>query len=305
MKKFILKLLIFCLLFVAVDRCLILLRNYVPQLEVDKRLEKVINKQIKSDILVFGSSRGARNILASQIADSLKQTAFNLSYPGGDIEFQNFVLKQVLKYHTPKLIILSMDDDSELKKSENILYRYDRLYPLVKYPVVRDELVRKGEKNPYLIDLFIFHQLNKSNFDLRKRKSTVEEKLLPCGSMPLLGQTKDFKKVYSDSIRNYNAKAEIPEKRVFFLEFIRLCELHHIELVIVFPPNFFRPSEGFSQRITLLAGKSPKLMHYDNTKKAYRDESYFNDRNHLKINGATEFTNEIIGFIKKDSLRGK
>ncbi|MBC7642005.1 MAG: hypothetical protein H7174_06670, partial [Flavobacterium sp.] len=98
-------------------------RNYIPRLETDRRLETVLEKKQKSDILIFGSSRGARNIIARQIQDSLKISAFNLSYIGGDIEFQNYVLTEILKYHTPKTVILTVDDNNEFTESENVLYR--------------------------------------------------------------------------------------------------------------------------------------------------------------------------------------
>ena len=291
---------LFCSLFLLFDRSFILLRNYCPSLEADKRLEKVINKQLKSDIFVFGASRGARDIIASQISDSLKCSAYNLSYPGGDIEFQWFIFKQLLKYNKPKLIIMTMDDNTELSASVNVHYRYDRLYPLVKYDVVRNELIRKDQKNKYLSELFILHQLNKSNFDIRKRKFTAFDSIISCGSMPVNFQTKEFKKIFSDSLRIYQQNKELTYKVKYFNEIIDLCNKSNIKLMFVFPPNFFKPCVGFYSRINNIAQNKAYTMKYDTIK--FKSPDLFNDENHLQIKGAVIFTNEIIEYIKEKSI---
>ena len=76
---------------------MIFLREKSSKLEVDNRLEKIITGKIKADILVFGSSRGARSVIASQISDSLHTSAYNLAFPGSDITFHSFLLEQLLK----------------------------------------------------------------------------------------------------------------------------------------------------------------------------------------------------------------
>lgn len=303
MKKLIIRLFIFGLLFLVIDRCFLVLRNFSPSLEVDKRLEKVINKEIKTDILFFGASRGARDFMAKQIGDSLKMSAYNLSYPGGDIEFQHFILKQVLKYHTPKMIVMSIDDKSELSASVNVTYRYDRLYPLVKYPVVREELIRKGQKNKYLSEIFIFHQLNKSNFDVRPKKFTKDDTIMPDGSMPINGQTKVFTKIYQDSSRVYESKKEYKYKRDCFIDFMNLCKTNNIKLVLVLPPNYFKPCDGFFNRIEFLAKNKAFVMKYDLSK--YKSSNFFNDENHLQKKAAINFSNDVFQFIKNNNVLAK
>lgn len=300
MKKFLIRLLLFCLLFIVIDRCFIILRNYSSTLEIDKRLERIINKEIKDDILIFGSSRGARNIIAKQIQDSLDVSSYNLSYPGGNIEYQLFILKQVLKYHKPKIIVVAIDDNTELATSVNVNYRYDRLYPLVKYEVVREELIRKGEKNKYLSDFFILHQLSKSNFDIRPKKFTEMDTIMSCGSMPIDGQTKTFKKEFSTIERKYEISKEFEYKRKSFIEFMELCNKAGIKLLLVFPPNYFKPCIPFYQRIESLSKDKAYILKYDINK--YHSDDLFNDENHLQRKGAVVFTDEIIQYIKKENL---
>jgi hypothetical protein len=299
MKKFLTQLLCFGLLFLAIDRCLIVLRNYVPQLEVDKRLEQLLQQKMKADVFVFGSSRGARDVIASQLGDSLQQKVYNLSYPGGDIEFQYFVLQQLLKTHKPKAILLVMDENTEVGASENVRYRLDRLYPLVKYPAVREELIRKGEKNKYLSELFILHQLNKSNFDFRHRKPSPLDTPLACGSMPITTQMPDFTRKFDTAIPVYEPQKEFASKRYYFNQFLNACEKANTQVVLVFPPNFYAPSPAFYARMQQLAAHRAYLMRYNSADVRYKNATYFNDKHHLRQSGAQLFTAELAGFIRE------
>ena len=144
-----------------------MVRNSAPEREVDRRLEKIVTGNIKSDILIYGSSRGARSVIAKVFTDSLGISAYNLSFPGSDITFHEYLLRLTLETKgnkKPKTVILVVDDSDELKVSKSLKFRLDRMYPLVKYKAIREELVRRKEKKPILNELFVIHQLNKSNF---------------------------------------------------------------------------------------------------------------------------------------------
>jgi len=296
MKKFLTQLLCFGLLFLAIDRCLIVLRNYVPQLEVDQRLEKVLQKKLKADVFVFGSSRGARDVIASQLGDSLRQNVYNLSYPGGDIEFQYFVLQQVLKYQKPKAVLLVVDENTEVSASENVRYRLDRLYPLV------EKLIRKGEKNKYLSELFILHQLNKSNFDLRYRKPSPLDTPLTCGSMPITSQMPGFTKKFDTAIPVYDPQKEFTSKRYYFNQFLHACQQSNTKVVLVFPPNFYAPSPAFYARMQHLAAHRAYLMRYNSADARYKNPDYFNDKHHLRQSGAQLFTADLAQFIRQQQV---
>ena len=56
MKSFLLKSFLFFVVFFALEKSLILLRNTAPERELDKRLEYVLNGKIDADIIVMGSS---------------------------------------------------------------------------------------------------------------------------------------------------------------------------------------------------------------------------------------------------------
>ena len=282
---------------------MILLRNKLPGKELDKRLEYIITGKVNADVIVMGSSRGARGIVASQLADSLRATAYNLSYPGSDISFHEYLLRELLKNGNkkPKLLILVIDDPNEMEES-NLQFRFDRLYPLVKYKSIRNTLIERGEKNKILSELFIIHQLSISNFDPRKEKFTFLDTLLDDGSMPITWQDPKFNHSFVSESVVYDRTKEEQIKIESFIRIVQICRDNKIAVLFACAPTFSRPTIGFRQRITELTGNNSYVMQYDTTNPVYRDADYFTDITHLKINGASIFTTEIATFINQHKL---
>ncbi|CAN0604097.1 unnamed protein product, partial [Ectocarpus sp. 12 AP-2014] len=193
-----------------------------PNLEADKRLEKLVTGNINKEIIIIGSSRGARNLIAKQIEDSLHLTSFNLSYPGSDIDFQNFILKTLLKFNkTPKIILLSLDDPIEFKKNDFLNFRLDRLYPLARFNYINDEMIRRGEKN-FLSQFLVLSRINKVNFDLRKKKFNEFDTVRSNGSMPISFTKQNSDLTFNTIKQQYTSEEELNIKIDSFLEFQKL-----------------------------------------------------------------------------------
>lgn len=303
MKSFLIKCVLFFVAFFVLEKSLIFLRNSLPERELDRRLEYILNGKMNADIIVMGSSRGARDIVASQLADSLHTTAYSFSYPGSNILFHEYLLTELLKHGNkkPKLLVLAVDDPSEIEENASIKFRFDRLYPLVKYEDVRNTLIEKGEKDKILSELFVIHQLSISNFDLRKKHFKDQDTLLIDGSMPISWQSPRFNRNFATRAVIYNKEKESKEKLKSFNNFIRLCRENHIALLLACAPNFGDPTIGFTDRIKQLAGDIP-VMTYDSSNPVYKNPDYYFDLGHLKLNGATIFTSEISGYIKQNNL---
>jgi len=304
MKRFITNSVLFLAIFFILEKPLILLRNHLPDRELDKRLEYVTTGKINADIIVMGSSRGARDILASQLADSLYTTAYNLSFPGTNICFHEYLLASLLENGNkkPKLLVLAVDDPFEMEETPSLQFRFDELYPLVKYKSIRNTLIEQGEKNRILTELFIIYQLSISNLDPRKQKFTYLDSLRSDGSMPISWQSPQFNRSFATENVFYDKNKEKQSMRESFTNLLKMCRSHRITILIACAPNFTKPTIGFKQRMEELAGKSGYVMQYDTTNPVYRDADYYNDVAHLKLNGATIFTNEIATFIKQKKL---
>ena len=298
MKKFLVKIVVVSILFFFVEKIFYVFLFVSPSIEKDKRLEKVIKGEMNKEIIVLGSSRGARNIIASQIEDSLNLSSYNLSYPGSDIEFHEFMLRSLLKFNKkPKIVLLAVDEPAELLQSETINFRLDRLYPLAKYNYINNEMIKRGEKS-FLSRFLVLSRINKRNFDLKDKNFSALDTITDCGSMPISFQGKNAQFNYKKTTDNYSVIDELPNKVDSFLNLQKLCVSNNIKLILVFSPNFKKPSILFEERLQQLSDAKTSFYAYDTLNYIYRDQSYFYDEYHLLNKGAKIFTNEIIAELK-------
>lgn len=302
MRKLILRLIIFAGCFFILDKVLLFVRDSSAEREVDKRLEMIITGKIHSDLLIYGSSRGARSIIAKVFTDSLGISAYNLSFPGSDITFHEYLLRLTLETKgnkKPKTVILVVDDSDELKASKSLKFRLDRLYPLLKYSAIRKELVRRKEKKPILNELFVIHQLNKSNFLFKQKKFTKNDSIMLCGSMPISHQKKNFDKLYKKVTYNYSRDAELIQKIRALRAFKDHCMKNNIELIVAIPPNFRVVTNGFSFRLNQVMDGYATIWMYDQKNPLYLNPDYFFDNAHLQTIGSYVYTNELVKFYRQ------
>jgi hypothetical protein len=299
MKKSIIQIFLFCILFFIYDKLFLLLENRNPETEIDKRLELLINGKINKDVIILGSSRGARDIIASQLESETGFSAYNLCYPGSNIEFHDFILHTLVEYNRiPKIILFVVDDYIELLPNEKSVFRSDRLYPLVKYPYIRNELITIGEKNELLSRLFVLHQLNLRNFELRKKRFSPLDTILTCGSMPISFQRNGRDWIFNSGERLYPAEKEMSDKLKAFNNCMHICKTLNIIVVIVFPPNFQAPSNSFKNRLIELSGDDAYQYIYNYNNSVYRNKDYYYDEEHLLRKGAVLFTTEVSDYLK-------
>jgi hypothetical protein len=278
-----------------VDKLLYWKIQNMPDREVDKRLELILEGKMDKEILIFGSSRAQHNLYADIIQDSLKQSAFNLGYRGCNIDFQVFLLKTLLKHNKkPKIIILTVDDDREFLKEKTLQFRYDKLYSLVKYQEITNELIFRKEISPFAVGLFSA-RIGWEQF-LKPKAITRYENWTKGGTVLLDFTAADFDKKIKQS-KKYNQKLELAERLAAFAEFQSFCKKENIQLYVVVPPNFAMRNEVFINRVKgLLVDK--KTEFYSENSPLFKDSNYFSDPSHLNKVGAIEYTNQIINKLK-------
>ena len=156
MKKFLIKAFIFSIILIVTDLIVRQYINQLPRFEVDDRLEKVLEGKINSDIIITGSSIGARGVLAEKITNETQYSAYNLAYPGSDITFHEFILKTYLTKNTPPEKIILTVDEVIFKEDRSLKFRLERCYPLLKYKAIKKILAEA---------LIKFNQLPKSTIE--------------------------------------------------------------------------------------------------------------------------------------------
>lgn len=301
MRKFIIKLVIFGLVFFLFDKLFYFVIRYAPDKEIDKRLEYLITGRINKDVIICGSSRGARDIVASQLEDETGLSAYNISYPGSDIEFHEFLLKTLVKFNrSPKILVLAVDNESELLPAESITFRFDRLYPLVKYEYIAQELLARKEISQ-LSRFFLLAKINRSTIDFRIEQFSLLDRIMSCGSMPISIQRAGIKWSYA-ACSNYPVEKEMPVKVKSFKSIQTICKENNIDLILVFPPNFGCHNLSFENRLRELSNQETYFYVYDRRKEEiYRNKDYYYDPAHLRLSGARVFTSEISLFISQIS----
>lgn len=303
MKKFALRLLLFAAIFLIYDKLFIIVAMRSAEAEVDKRLEYLVEGEVNKDIIIAGSSTGSRDILAGKIEEETGHSCYNLCFPGSGVEFHEFIVNTLVEYNeAPKLLLLMVDDDIELVYHAPLIFRKDRLYPLVQYPHIWKELARQENTPPFFSSFIMLQRLTKYNFDLRQKHFTPMDTIIECGSMPVSWKREDMVLEYGTEERIYNTEKELPEKVAAFKGIVETCQANNIRLVLVFPPIFQSHSVSFENRIRQLAGDGVDYYVYDRENIIYQDEIFYNDETHLMGDGAEVFTDEIIQFLKSEII---
>ncbi len=101
MKKYFVRLLIFVLLCLGLDRSLYFVLKQ-PSKHFDWRYGKVREEQLSTDILLIGSSRGARGLNAEVFEAISGKSTFNFCYPGSNLSFHLYCLETYLNNQKKK-----------------------------------------------------------------------------------------------------------------------------------------------------------------------------------------------------------
>lgn len=307
MKKFLLMSLAFGVTFFVIDKAFLILRHFAPNFTDDKRLEMVFESKMNKDLIIFGSSRGENDVITWMLQDSLGLDSYNLSYGGSSVEYQEYVLEMLLKYNKkPKYIIKLLDDDFELMYKDahgnGKGFRVDALHPLVKYKDVRDELVKIGDKNGIMSNLFVLHQLSKTNYDIRPQPP-LNDTLLKFGANPVNVHNSNFDWAYYNTSPIYNRKREQKIEIDKLIKFQKTCAENNITLVFATAPVYRKMSDGWCKRMKQLTLPTTHFYVHDINDERFKNMWNFGDLSHLNTKGSIIYTDGLIKYLKKAVIK--
>lgn len=297
--KFLQKVLLLFIICLMVDRLLIFFIDRKIEANFDWRMEKVMEGQVDADVLIIGSSRGARGIIASEITKKTGRSAFNFCYPGSNLMFHQFLFNTYLKFNKkPKTIILSIDDDFAFKESPWLSFRNNALYALTKYDYINEELIGQKENHPFS-RYFNIARLRKIHLNFGPPELEDTDILWKCGSMPIPFKNKSVVFGPRDTSNvSYDVSLEASWYVDAYKQIIDRCEELRIPIYVVLPPNYRPLNPAFLKRVEEVTPKSAEIFVYNQAQKAYADSNYFYDPSHLRQNGASLFTKELSDFLK-------
>lgn len=300
MKKFISNFLLFGLCFFLLDKLFFIPMAINPELVIDQRIHQALKGEHQAEILILGSSRAARNILAGEIEEKTDKKTLNFGYPGSNLEFQEFLLRLYLKYQkAPSTILLTLDDYTSFLNDPSLEFRLDQLYPLSIYSEINSEFVSRKERSP-LAYFFALGRVSKTTFDFGQQTFTKFDSLSSNGSMPVSFQNDSFDRKFDYGNLDYPKESEVNSRLLAFSNIQKLCQANDIRLVLVFPPNFKNLNPEFLERVKELKFYG-EIYVYDQSDPAFQEGDYFHDQNHLMKEGAEIFTQHLVEYLLKKS----
>jgi hypothetical protein len=279
-----------------------------PKYKQDTRIEKLLNKQINADILVFGSSRALNNFSPNEIKKITGNTCYNLGFSGSNVLFHEEILKLALKHCAkPKLLIYNLDDYGTLYENSGISFRFDVLEPYVEHNEINEIVCEHREKYIWPTYLCRSYRHN-SNFINSVRylfKGKEDLDYLVSNIDSLGANLVPFVKGATQP--SYIKQRVLPKSNQFNLSYLnsfkniqKICIENNIKLVVCLPPLLMKPMVGFETSIKNLLEPNTILLDYATLFE--EKPNYFLDPDHLNSEGAIVFSDsaahQLIPILK-------
>lgn len=317
MKKFIKNLVLFFLPIVIL--------SYILDVFISNNLKKsnnfaqkeystwnaIIDGNVNSDIVIYGSSRAWVHFNSTMISDSLQIPTYNLGIDGHNFWLQYLRHKMLLERNQkPKVIIVSVDMFT-LQKVKN-LYNSEQFLPYMLWnkEIKKATISYQGFDNTdYEIPLMrYFGKKKEIETAIRYFSGHLSNPICRVKGYQGLNRvwSKDFNKAKS-SMKNYEVKID-PETLLLFRQFISECKQNSIKLIFVNAPEYKEGQEFTINRkevLTIYKGlsKQYKIPFYDFSNDSICfQKKYFYNSVHLNRIGAELFTAKFIDTLKTSSI---
>lgn len=263
----------------------------------DKRIGKILAKELNADLVIIGSSRAARNFVGSEIAKTSGLTVFNLGLPGSNIDFHAELLKLAIDAgNAPRYVILAVDSQ-ELIDDKSVDFRYDVFYPYIHDDRIARLLEERGKLTSVSHVLSTYKQKNNLwTAATPGNKIDALERMEVDGSMPLSIKSITYDSMkYKQGAGSYSTRLESPFLIERFKAFIKICQENKIKLFIVVSPNYADTPPGLIPRLKQLTGDTATYFDYS---QLLRDKENYYDVAHLNKNGAVKLSSQLGSDIK-------
>ena len=249
-----------------------------------------------ADILIFGASRAQQQYNPIFFEERMLQSCYNVGRDGEPIFYYYALLKSILKRHSPKIVILDIEN-GVFKESQSSYDKLSILLPFYKdHPEIRPiiDMRSRFERLKLLSNVYPYNSLLfKIAFGNLNTKKSDDIK----GYVPL-------KRLWNEPLRTVDLSIQYKldtNKIKFFKAFINDCNKAHVKLYMVCSPYYLRLLGTDSSMILA------KRIAYEaniNFIDFSRDESFlvnpklFDDPVHVNTVGSKIFCNKLIDTLK-------
>lgn len=271
-----------------------------PQGDIQTFAHSITNPT--EDIFIYGSSRAVHGYDTRVFADSLGMSCFNSGRENSNILYHSSILKEMLRKHTPKMVVLdvsakeltwrSAENSKQVLASMILPYvRMDTSFKNIAAELFPDEL-RKAE----ISKIYPYNSMILS-LAIGKR-----EKIKKGGNFngyePLKGNKAD---THFPAFTDESSQTD-PTAKKYFENFVRLVKEKNIRLYVIQSPmlvQHFKTSISLDTIRAILKRYDEPFWDYAFDTSFYKKQ-YFYDNLHLNTTGAELFSEKLVSDIKAD-----
>lgn len=295
-KKFLIKLLIFLILFLLIDNGIFLI--------LKKGLDKYYGFGKNSEILIIGSSVSIAGYYIPLLQSALNMKVALYAQIGASLELRYVMLNHFLKSNTGKVKIVLYEVSPIMLSYKGLATNgYKLLYPYMEDSVINNYIVTKEAR----LSNYIMHKYIKtSRFDNHLLKysflgylgfySNVKNLIIDTATIAKLRNKERLEHILLDSL-----KIKTIEQSIHLIH-----ENNAHTILINFPmTNFLKNSyfkDDYDQYLSFLQGlvkKFPDVSFIDLNINEFNDYHMFSDEVHLNTKGQKKFTEAICSELKQ------
>lgn len=295
MKKFLVRALLFAILFIAMDQIIgMCMYGIISRAKGDTGKNNLIANAITADVVLFGSSRCSRHYDPRIIEDSLGFTCYNAGLDGNGILLMYPLYQLISQRRNPKLVIYDLNEFDYAEDDHNKYLEWLRY--LTGKPAVDSMIyaLNPAEKYKLMCKAYRFNGkcLKMISDAIRPQQKDIMGYKPLTGSIPYAPQT-------SPEARKPNKEID-PFKAKYLMRMVRDCKRNGTVLIFVVSPTYGQEdvSEYYSALRNFCVQNEVPLLYHENDKKFVYTAQYFKDHSHLNHVGAELFTRMIIGEVK-------
>ena len=296
MKKFLLKLALFFVALIVVDRALGMVFSYMGDHAKGGYIghHKYITDKANEDILIFGSSRAIHHYNPQIISDSIGMSCYNCGQDGNGIILFYGLWQMIKQRHKPLMIIYDVTPGFDISEGESnqrylgwLRADYDR-------PGV-DEIFETVDSTEKIKMMSMAYRFNSKFMQNLTDYIHPLFKIEGNGFLPLVEEMDTMK------IRQNDGKMIIPPSDKVKLAFVNkfIEDTKGIKLIFVVSPSWYGMNENEILPIKGICERNHiPFVDLSKSKKYIHRNRYFSDGYHLNDRGADEFTRDLVGIVK-------
>ena len=298
MKKFLLKVGLFFLALIIVDRALGMVFAYMGDHAKGGYIghHKYVTDKADEEILIFGSSRAIHYYNPQIISDSLGMTCYNCGQDGNGIVLFYGLWQMIKERHQPTMIIYDVSSGFDLYEGESnqkylgwLRMDYDR-------PGIKPIFTAVDSTEQYKMMSMLYRYNSKfmqSITDYVHPLFGIEGN----GFLPLKGELDKMK--VRDESTDASTALKVDSMKTDFINKL-IDETEGVKLVFVASPKWYKPNRMDYQPIRKICERrGVKFIDFSADEKYVHQNEWFKDGTHLNARGADEFTRDLISVINK------